>query len=402
MKKSKLSKKRKGRGKDPVQTKNVNVDLRDDETIISEMLRSQEINANVTTCADQRRNSGDSNDENTFSTSTSSKDANENSTGLQRVQEENQYLKLLLAMSYKVDQLYEIWNGHFPNAFSNPNTLKTYLDLHSKQKQSDLIVKTFQHVETIKEFITQHKSQMMNMNSTGMIIPTTNSVNQPIPNLAISSGNITSISEEPQQIRRTNQHLSVSNLSIRSSADKQERRDFEKMFSQEGPIQLNVMCHCKGMCRKGCNCRSVGVSCSVRCGCSREKCQSRHLEKNNIVSDIPEEEEEFVDEISDKENANIRDTEVLNIVPIMKSKRIVAPKATVRELADMEMSFASQNILNKKTKDKSKPHAKVRMPAQSPDVTLDCSVLAPRQPNRVFSTPVYQKFKTNHINGAPN
>ena len=153
--------------------------------------------------------------------------------GLQRVQEENQYLKLLLAMSYKVDQLYEIWNGHFPNAFSNPNTLKTYLDLHSKQKQSDLIVKTFQHVETIKEFITQHKSQMMNMNSAGMIIPTTNSVNQPIPNLAISSGNITSISEEPQQIRRTNQHLSVSNLSIRSSADKQERRDFEKMFSQE-------------------------------------------------------------------------------------------------------------------------------------------------------------------------
>ena len=94
----------------------------------------------------------------------------------------------------------------------------------------------------------------------------------------------------------------------------------------------------------------MGVSCSVRCGCSREKCQSRHLEKNNIVSDIPEEEEEFVDEISDKENANIRDTEVLNIVPIMKSKRIVAPKATVRELADMEMSFASQNILNKKTK----------------------------------------------------
>ena len=81
MKKSKLSKKRKGRGKDPVQTKNVNVDLRDDETIISEMLRSQEINANVTTCADQRRNSGDSNDENTFSTSTSAKDANENSTG---------------------------------------------------------------------------------------------------------------------------------------------------------------------------------------------------------------------------------------------------------------------------------------------------------------------------------
>ena len=94
----------------------------------------------------------------------------------------------------------------------------------------------------------------------------------------------------------------------------------------------------------------MGVSCSVRCGCSREKCQSRHLEKNNIVSDIPEEEEEFVDEISDKENANIRDTEVLNIVPIMKSKRIVAPKATVRELADMEMSFTSQNILNKKTK----------------------------------------------------
>ena len=140
----------------------------------------------------------------------------------------------------------------------------------------------------------------------------------------------------------------------------------------------------------------------MRCGCSREKCQSRDLEKTtNIVPDIPEEEEEFVDEISDKENANNRDTEVLNIVPIMKSKRIIAPTATVRELADMEMSFASQNILNKRTKDRSKK-VKVRMPAHSPDVTLDCSVLAPRQQNRVFSTPVYQKFKTNHINGVPN
>ena len=82
-------------------------------------------------------------------------------TQLRRVREENQYLRLLLGIGHKVDQLYEIWTGHFPNAFSNAETLQTYLELHSKQKQSELIIKTFRHVETIKKFLTDHKSQML-------------------------------------------------------------------------------------------------------------------------------------------------------------------------------------------------------------------------------------------------
>ena len=86
---------------------------------------------------------------------------NDVETRLRKVEEENQYLKLLLGMSHKVDQLYEIWTGHFPNAFSNADTLHTYLELHSKQKQSQLIIKTFRHVETIKKFLTDHKSQML-------------------------------------------------------------------------------------------------------------------------------------------------------------------------------------------------------------------------------------------------
>ena len=64
-------------------------------------------------------------------------------------------------MSHKVDQLYEIWTGHFPTAFSNEDTLQTYLELHSRQKQSELIIKTFRHVETIKQFLTDHKSQLL-------------------------------------------------------------------------------------------------------------------------------------------------------------------------------------------------------------------------------------------------
>ena len=82
-------------------------------------------------------------------------------TQLREVREENQYLRLLLGIGHKVDQLYEIWTGHFPNAFSSAETLQTYLELHSKQKQSELIIKTFRHVETIKKFLTDHKSQML-------------------------------------------------------------------------------------------------------------------------------------------------------------------------------------------------------------------------------------------------
>merc|ERR1719350_1316240 len=52
-----------------------------------------------------------------------------------------------------------------------------------------------------------------------------------------------------------------------------EKVDLGRMMSQQGPIQLRVMCHCRGMCLKACDCRTAGQSCGVRCGCSRDKCQ---------------------------------------------------------------------------------------------------------------------------------
>ena len=138
--------------------------------------------------------------------------------------------------------------------------------------------------------------------------------------------------------------------------------------------------------------RSAGLSCTVRCGCVRDKCQSRAtVDRGQVIAA-----EETVIEEDNKEN----EVAVADIAPIMKSKRIVAPVQAIREHADMEMSFASQNILNGIKKVKSTKQAKTKevRPAEA-DVSIDCSVLAPRQPHqaKVFSTPVYQKFKTNHI-----
>ena len=122
-----------------------------------------------------------------------------------KLQEENQYLKLLLGVSFKIDQLYEIWQSIFPNAFSNQNTLKTYLELHSKQKQSDLIIKTFQHVETIKHFLTDHKSQMIGDEA---IAVTSNNQNRTLADS--SNGNPTSASVEI--------HSTLRNMSLASSS----------------------------------------------------------------------------------------------------------------------------------------------------------------------------------------
>ena len=136
------------------------------------------------------------------------------------------------------------------------------------------------------------------------------------------------------------------------------------------------------------------MSCTVRCGCVRDKCQSRAVDRNQDIA------EQTILE-NNKENEEREET-VTDIAPIMKSKRIVAPVQTIREHADMEMSFASQNILNgiKKVKSTNRVKTKEVPPvAAEADVSIDCSVLAPRQQNqtKVFSTPVYQKFKTNHI-----
>ena len=145
--------------------------------------------------------------------------------------------------------------------------------------------------------------------------------------------------------------------------------------------------------------RSAGVNCSVRCGCCREKCRSRNLETNAAHDTI---EEEGSQEETDPEN-NVEDdkeNQIVNIAPIMKNKRIMAPSHRVsKEEADMEMSFATRVALNRS---KAKPGArKVRL---SPDdvTDVDCSVLAPRDDNAksVFSPSVYQKFKTNQFQGG--
>ena len=94
------------------------------------------------------------------------------------------------------------------------------------------------------------------------------------------------------------------------------------------------------------------------------------------------------------------------IAPVMKNKRIMAPPAArTEETADMEMSFATKKILEKKRTSKKKSVIKTnKMVAdirhQEPDETLSAvSILAPRSDN-VFSSPAFTKFRTNHIKGS--
>ena len=70
-------------------------------------------------------------------------------------------------------------------------------------------------------------------------------------------------------------------------------------LSDTGPVQLNTMCHCKGMCIKKCTCRMAGISCSVRCGCKADLCRWRRP---------IEEEEDIPDEKAYKEKLRARKT----------------------------------------------------------------------------------------------
>ena len=113
----------------------------------------------------------------------------------------------------------------------------------------------------------------------------------------------------------------------------------------------------------------------------------------------------------DKEN-NVRANPVsVSLAPVMKHKRIVAPPANIREEADLEMSFATKKILEKKRTSKKRVDFNIKtnkitdgQKSKSPDATLsaDCSILAPRSQacNNVFSSPAFTKFKTNHIKGS--
>ena len=152
--------------------------------------------------------------------------------------------------------------------------------------------------------------------------------------------------------------------------------------------------------------RAAGESCGVRCGCSRDKCQWRHqggVTSGQAGADITITEE-------DKEN-NVRAPVSVSIAPVMKNKRIMAPPTATREEADLEMSFATRKILEKKRTSKKKVAINIKSnkisdgQRRSPDtesVPADCSILAPRPEacTNVFSTPAFTKFRTNHIKGS--
>lgn len=157
--------------------------------------------------------------------------------------------------------------------------------------------------------------------------------------------------------------------------------------------------------------RAAGESCGVRCGCSRDKCQWRHqggvtsVTSGQAGADISHSEE-------DKEN-NLRAPAIsVSIGPVMKNKRIMAPPTAIREEADLEMSFVTKKILEKRRTSKKKAAINIKSNKisdgqrhQSPDtesVPADCSILAPRSQacTNVFSTPAFTKFRTNHIKGS--
>ena len=231
MKKSKLARKKKPKAADAA-TKNIEVSH---ESELSTMMKSHHIDK------DQSKTSENRTDQVVNNVVEENRNE-EMETELRNIREENQYLKLLLGMSYKVDQLYEIWHGHFPNAFSNKNTLKTYLELHSKQKQSDLIVKTFDHVQTIKQLLTEHKSQMISPGGREQI--SYNSEN--VLNVLEGNNSEVLVSGQSGMEERSHNNASASPSSIvdqrEISSNSQQRQDLGRMLSQE-VFQLNIDIH---------------------------------------------------------------------------------------------------------------------------------------------------------------
>ena len=202
-------------------TKNKNVASNDtSETILSQMMENQTIQSTSTTTMEGNQTQPQENIE----------------SELQKVQEENQYLKLLLGMSYKLDQLYEIWTGHFPNAFSNETALKTFLELHSKQKQSELILKTFRHVETIKSFISEHKSQMLGAHVTtgsrDMSSVSASGQVSGVANVAMMTTPLASDNESAPSVNVNTLSMTTPNLNETSITSKQ-RKDLGRMLSKQ-------------------------------------------------------------------------------------------------------------------------------------------------------------------------
>ena len=146
--------------------------------------------------------------------------------------------------------------------------------------------------------------------------------------------------------------------------------------------------------------RRAGQSCGVRCGCSRDKCQWRLVPRpQGAGEETPGGGAEPNDE--DKENSVPRDPVAVDIAPVMKNKRIMAPLANIREEADLEMSWATQKIMDRKKISKKKVHKNIKSNMSS-DESMHCSILAPRSESctNVFSTPAFSKFRANHIKGS--
>ena len=130
--------------------------------------------------------------------------------------------------------------------------------------------------------------------------------------------------------------------------------------------------------------RTGGTVCTVRCGCSREKCKLRtQRETRPALEDIEE----------DKENVEVepaRKTERSDVRKLLKCKKIVAVQPTTQyiEEADLEISVLDPKL--KTSKDK--------MSEKSVDLTADISFLQSRKTDvkSVFSSPAYQRFRPNH------
>ena len=134
--------------------------------------------------------------------------------------------------------------------------------------------------------------------------------------------------------------------------------------------------------------RTAGSVCSVRCGCSREKCKLRQQRDRGTRPALENIEEE-------KENVEVepaRRTERTDVRKLLKCKKIVAlqPTSQYREEADLEISFLHPKL--KISKDK--------MSEKSMDLTADISFLQSRKADvkSVFSSPMYRRFRPNHQN----
>ena len=124
--------------------------------------------------------------------------------------------------------------------------------------------------------------------------------------------------------------------------------------------------------------------CSVRCGCSREKCSLR----------AQRDQRENIEAEEDKENVEVepaRKTERSDVRKLLKSKKIVAVQPTTQyiEEADLEISFRETKLKTSKDKmsEKSMDPADISF--------LQCGKTKP-DVKSVFSSPAYRRFRPNH------